>query len=556
MDKMIKERYLLVRKIGEGGMADVYLAMDTVLNREVALKILRGDLSSDPVALLRFQREANAASNINHDNVVGIYDVGEDQNNHYIVMEYIRGKTLKQLIIQRGALEKEEAVNIMKQLVMAVSEAHDNEIIHRDIKPQNIMIKDDGTVKITDFGIAMAADALQLTQSDSVMGSVHYLAPECARGENATKQSDIYSLGIVFYEMLTGEVPHRGEAPIQIAMKHMKEEIPSVLSINPMLPVSIDNIIKRATAKNRINRYPDTHIFFEDLNVCLNEAHAHDEPVEFEDNNDDENEKTMLFDPTGSITKDKKKKRDTGKIVLISFIVIALIFASVMIYQLTRPKAAIIYTVPELVGKSETDASASLLDSGFNILVRYGTSDDYEKGLVYQTIPVSGTTKADKGFTVIVYISQGKSFVVGNYVGQDFTSVKEMLDGLASNNIRILVDPTYIPTSEYKPGTIISQKLLLEGDEVTPNNQKTIIFEVAQNISFIVPPLINSSIDSAYNALVERGAVVEKEVLSTAGMSDEEAALLQKGVVVEMSVEVGSTYEQTEDSKIILRYYE
>ena len=183
----LANRYQIMKRLGEGGMADVYLAYDELLHREVAIKVLRGNLALDPIALLRFQREANAASGLNHPNIVEVYDVGEEQGQHYIVMEYVRGKSLKQLIQQRGALEKKEALAIMDQLVSAVNEAHRNNTIHRDIKPQNVLIKDDGTVKIADFGIATVADALQLTQADTVLGSVHYLAPELARGETASK---------------------------------------------------------------------------------------------------------------------------------------------------------------------------------------------------------------------------------------------------------------------------------------------------------------------------------------------------------------------------------
>ena len=236
---MIAERYMIVSSLGEGGMADVYLAIDTILNREVAIKVLRGELSKDPVTLLRFQREANAVSKLNHPNVVDVYDVGEFEGRHYIVMEYVRGRTLKQLISQRGALHQEEAVNIMIQLTSAVQHAHENDIIHRDIKPQNVLVKDDGTVKITDFGIALAHDTVQLTQSDAVLGSAHYLAPETTRGETPSNQVDIYALGIVFYELLTGNVPFHGDNPVQIAMKHLREEIPSVRDFNPTpLPAS------------------------------------------------------------------------------------------------------------------------------------------------------------------------------------------------------------------------------------------------------------------------------------------------------------------------------
>lgn len=191
-------------------MADVYLAQDLILSREVAIKILRQSLANDPMTLVRFQREASAASKLSHPNVVDIYDVGEADGYHYIVMEYIRGRTLKQLINQRGALDYHEAISIMKQLTSAIAKAHANHIIHRDIKPQNVLVKDDGTAKLTDFGIAIANDAVQLTYYNTVMGSAHYLAPETAQGKEPNEQIDIYSLGIVFYELLTGDVPFRG----------------------------------------------------------------------------------------------------------------------------------------------------------------------------------------------------------------------------------------------------------------------------------------------------------------------------------------------------------
>jgi len=253
--ELINNRYEIVALIGEGGMANVYLANDIVEQRQVAIKILRGEMANDVVALVRFQREANAAATLAHPNIIQIYDVGNDNNRHYIVMEYVRGRTLKQWITQRGALPLEEAIYIMRQITIAMQVAHEKGIIHRDIKPQNVLITDDGSIKITDFGIAMAQDALQLTVSESVMGSVHYLAPELAKGEAATYRSDIYSLGIVFYELLSGDVPFRADAPVQVALKHLREEMPLIRNLNPAIPQFVENIIIKATAKNKANRY-------------------------------------------------------------------------------------------------------------------------------------------------------------------------------------------------------------------------------------------------------------------------------------------------------------
>ena len=215
----INDRYEIVKSIGEGGMANVYLAVDLILNRKVAIKILRGDLANDEKFIRRFQREALAASSLSHPNIVEMYDVGEDNGNYYIVMEYIEGKTLKQLLKKRGHLTVGEAVDIMLQITDGMVHAHDSYIIHRDLKPQNIMIQEDGQIKITDFGIAMALNSTQLTQTNSVMGSVHYLPPEQASGKGSTIKSDIYSMGILFYELLTGVLPFKGDNAVEIALK-------------------------------------------------------------------------------------------------------------------------------------------------------------------------------------------------------------------------------------------------------------------------------------------------------------------------------------------------
>ena len=381
MNKMIAKRYMVVKHIGQGGMADVYVAVDTLLNREVAVKVLRGELSNDPVALLRFQREANASTALSHPNIVDIYDVGEENGYHYIVMEYVRGKDLKQLIAQRGALCKEEAVAIMKQLVSAVAEAHRCNIIHRDIKPQNVLIKDDGTLKVVDFGIALAQDALQLTQSDSVMGSVHYLAPEVARGEAATRQSDIYSLGIVFYELLSGEVPFHGEQAVQIAMKHMREEIPSIRKLNPQLPQAVENVILRATAKNKNFRYPSCEVMLQDLTTCLSPQRADEPRVVFK--TPSEGNKTIAIDtarrkesgsshPSAKPNKKKKKRKKKSNAwvgLLITGLVVLSIAAVVFILALTGNwggKSQLV-EVPPLINLTVEQAASTLSDAGLEL---------------------------------------------------------------------------------------------------------------------------------------------------------------------------------------------
>ena len=265
----INDRYKIVKTIGEGGMANVYLAEDEILNREVAVKILRGDLAEDEKFVRRFQREAISASSLNHPNIVEVYDVGEDDGSYFIVMEYINGVTLKNLIKKRGKLSLVEVVDIMKQLTSGIACAHKNNIIHRDIKPQNVMILDDGKIKITDFGISTALNSIEMTQTNSVMGSVHYLPPEQASGKATTFKSDIYSLGILMYELLTGTIPFKGETAVEVAMKQLKEDLPSIVKKNPEIPQSVENILMRACAKNPLNRYDSVEEMYHDIRVCL-----------------------------------------------------------------------------------------------------------------------------------------------------------------------------------------------------------------------------------------------------------------------------------------------
>ena len=312
----ISDRYEIIRSIGEGGMANVYLGYDTILDRQVAIKVLRGDLSNDEKFVRRFQREALSASSLAHPNIVEMYDVGEDDGIYYIVMEYIEGKTLKQLLKKRGSLTLSEAIDIMLQLTDGMAHAHDSYIIHRDLKPQNIMIKDDGQIKITDFGIAMALNSTQLTQTNSVMGSVHYLPPEQASGKGSTIKSDIYSMGIIFYELLTGSLPFKGENAVEIALKQMKDEIPSVRKINSNIPQSLENIILKATAKNPKNRYDDVKEMYNDLKVCLNEENLNQKPFEYKYPEHELDEKdTMLQEVKEDDTKkeDKKKEKPVAK---------------------------------------------------------------------------------------------------------------------------------------------------------------------------------------------------------------------------------------------------
>lgn len=548
MSKMINNRYLIIKRIGEGGMADVYLAMDTLLNREVAVKILRGELSNDPINLLRFQREASAASEISHPNIVEIYDVGEENHQHYIVMEVVRGKTLKQLIQQRGAIDIEEALIIMKQLVAGLNQAHKHGIIHRDIKPQNILIKDDGTAKIADFGIAQTQDATQLTQADSVMGSVHYMAPETARGETATKQSDIYSVGIVFYELLVGDVPYNAEGAIQVALKHMRDVIPSVKDFNPSIPQSVENIIIKATAKNKFFRYNSAQEMLDDLETCMDHSKIHEKPVVF----DEDEGHTIIMDQVSDLTLENNTS-STIKTTLVGLLISAILigsmwFAVAMFSQAEEDKYV---TMPDITGLSFSEAREQVEALGLYLStnVRYELTDEVDFGKIIRFTPTLNS-QVEKGSGVNVWISDGKYYVVSDYTNMAIDDVEVLL---ANTRININIEKEQNP--DIPPGTVIRQELLNPGDKLDPRRTYNIKLVVSTFVELVVPQLNGTPIETAASQLTAQGVTVKTVKKSTEGLTEEEIEQLEKGVVVETTPSPGSLYIQYEGSEITLYYY-
>ena len=549
MNEMIAERYIIVRSLGQGGMADVYLAMDTVLDREVALKILRGDLANDPVALLRFQREANAASAINHPNIVEIYDVGAWDNKQFIVMEYVRGKTLKQLIAHRGALDQKEAVAIMKQLVEATSIAHSCNIIHRDIKPQNVLVKDDGTIKITDFGIALAQDAIQLTQTDSVMGSVHYLAPEVARGETATIKSDIYALGVVMYELLTSEVPFRAETAVQVAMQHMQKDIPSIKESNATIYQSVENVVLKATAKNKNQRYNSAQEMLDDLNTVFLDKRINE--AKWQVDEADEHGKTIALAKVSKQTESKKPKNIVSNAFGISLIILAAI-SMILIILLSsnwgedNRKLEMI----DITNMSVEQATQELAAMGLTITKTiYQVTDDIDEGIIISSSPSVGTI-TEKGSGVVITVSDGKYFIVDDYAGKTEEQVRSLLAG---KRITIKVEKE---VNEFvKPGDIIRQELLNPGDKVDPNRQYEIKLFVSGYLEFTIPDnMIGMNVFEAQNMLTEKGAMVMLYPLSTEDLTEEEKENIEYNTVISMTPSSG-LYIQYEDNSIVLYYY-
>lgn len=455
----INDRYEIIRSIGEGGMANVYLAHDIILKRDVAVKILRGDLANDEKFVRRFQREAISASSLNHPNIVEMYDVGEDDGKYFIVMEYIEGKTLKSLIKRRGALTLPEVIDIMLQLTSGIAHAHESYIIHRDIKPQNVMILEDGTVKITDFGIAMALNSNELTQTNSVMGSVHYLPPEQANGTGATIKSDIYSLGILMFELLTGKLPFKGENAVEIAIKQMRDSIPSVVEMNEDIPQSIENVILRACAKNPKNRYNSALEMHEDIKTALNPERA-DEPklvYQYPEQDFDDTKKVGSRSERHKDKSEKDKDMKTNKALIVTgviagILVLALVTIFFIVPMIQNSRS---FTMPSLEKKSEKVAKQKLEELGVKVKVSKKASDKIKKGYVIETDPKKGAS-VKKGATVKLIVSSGpETFEAENYVGKNFEAVKMLLE---EKGIKVTSETKFLSSAEKdKDGKILEQ---------------------------------------------------------------------------------------------------
>ena len=561
---VIADRYEVVSHIGQGGMADVFLAVDTILNRQVAIKILRADLSTDAVSILRFEREAQAAAALAHPNIVEIYDVGDYKGHHYIVMEYVTGKTLKQVIRSRGPLVNEEAVDIMKQLCSAISEAHSRGIIHRDIKPQNVIVKADGSIKILDFGIATAKGSMQLTQANNVMGSVHYLAPELAKGEAASPQSDIYALGIVLYEMLAGDVPFKADQAVQIALKHMREPMPDVRLINASVPQSIANVITRATAKDPNNRYGSCREMLQDISTCLRPERLNERKlVLHEDIQKQKKEQTNVkAEPargkhtnftsshTYETSSHEKGKNYTKPVATIFGIVVVVGIIAALIFNFLPRNTK----VPSIQGMSLQDAEKALHKANLNIdesNISYELTEDIEQGIVISSSPEEGS-EVGGDTSISLVVSSGIGVTCDDFVGQNITDVKKQLNSQYPNLTVNAVSEDSMKTG----GTILRQEKLQAGTLFNPSkpNEITLVYATYPTIT-IPDDIIGMDVQSAQRELEHMGAVVRTSNRDTTQMSQEELDSITPGVVISCDPAYGTSYTQKENNYITLYYY-
>lgn len=472
---IIGHRYRIIRSLGEGGMANVYLAHDLVLDRDVSVKLLRLDLRDDPDTKRRFHREALAATQLNDPHIVGVYDVGEDNGMQYMVMQYVQGTDLKAFIKQHYPIPLPQVVDIMEQVLSAVEAAHDHGIIHRDLKPQNILIDANKNIKITDFGIAVATSQNSLTQTNTLMGSVHYLSPEQARGSIATKQSDIYSLGIILYEMLTGTVPFEGETAVSIALKHFREDIPSVRTVNSHIPQALENVVLQATAKNPHERYDSVREMAADLATSLDAAR--DSEPKWHVQCDDGKTKVLSaaeiakqiqnVDDRQADTKQEQSpaqpqpaKRGHHRIRYWSIGIAALAVVGLITASWWFMFRQVI--VPDVEGKTPIQAERALNSQGLRVgNITRVNSEQVDKNHVISTTPDTSSKKRVNS-TVDLTVSAGvKNMAMADYVGDSYDSVASALraKGFVVHQQKVhsdTVDSGMIVKQNYGKGKVVA----------------------------------------------------------------------------------------------------
>ncbi len=409
--KVLDNRYELMEFVGQGGMALVYLAKDRRTGHQVAVKLLRPEYAEDEEFLGRFEREAQTASKMSHHNIVNLLDIGQQDGLRYLVMEYVNGRTLKEVIVQKGALPPTVAAQIAIRILSALRHAHENGIIHRDIKSQNILVNSDGHIKVSDFGIARVAGSNTISKTDNVMGSVHYFSPEQAKGENVTCASDLYSVGIVLYEMLTGQLPFDGDTPVAIAMQHVSGTPKEINELNPAVPPALSRVVKKAMAKTTENRYQDAVDMAQDIQRALAEPDG-TWMGRLPDKKDDTFEKIQAsaFTSTMQIKNlQKEKKKKLVKILTVMFIsllcIAAIVLGSLMIYDRIVMSTEAPYVLDETLENAER-----LLDkAGLQTEIRRISDEVHPVGTVIMQSPEYGTPMR-KNETVLLTVSTGPEY--------------------------------------------------------------------------------------------------------------------------------------------------
>lgn len=566
--KIFAGRYRIIKQIGRGGMADVYLAKDLILDgEEVAVKVLRTNYQTDPIAVARFQREARAMADLDHPHIVRITDIGEEEGQQYLAMEYVAGLDLKRYIKEHHPLSNEEAVRIMGQILLAMRLAHTRGIVHRDLKPQNILLTPDGTAKVTDFGIAVAFAETSLTQTNSMLGSVHYLSPEQARGSKATVQSDIYAMGIIFYEMLTGHIPYDGDSAVTIALQHFQKPLPSVIAENPSVPQALENVVIKATAKKLTDRYKSVAEMYVDLSSSLSYNRRNEPKLVFDDATKADT-KTLPKVPQSTLTAIPKpqvqsSKQQPKKVVqptstneylekpvkkrkfrfryLILLATIGLVAAS-LIWILSRTPATI--AIPDVAGQTVAEAKETLKKANFEIgEEKSEASEKVEEGRIIRTDPDAGTGRKE-GTKINLVVSSGKqSFQLSNYVGRNYTDVVAELKNMKVPENLIKIEEE--ESSDSEVGTVLRQTPPV-GTTYDLTKASTITLTVAKKVtSASMPNYIGSSLEFTKNNLIQIVGVKEANIevveVSTAPEGTAEGTVVEQNPKVGEKVDLNKT---------------
>ncbi|PSC78613.1 Stk1 family PASTA domain-containing Ser/Thr kinase, partial [Mammaliicoccus sciuri] len=546
--RIIAGRYEFVKYLGGGGMSNVYLAKDKILNRDVAVKVINIPPYEKEKAVERFEREVQNTTILSHSNVVNVLDVEEDDNCYYLVMEYIEGPTLKEYLCKEGKLSADEAVEMTLQILKGIAHAHHHRIIHRDIKPQNILMTKNGTLKILDFGIARALSETALTETNHVMGSVQYLSPEQAKGQSTDESSDIYSIGIVLYELLTGHPPFNGETPVSVAIKHIQEELPSIRKERPSIPQSIENVIMKATRKEKSLRYRDTNEMYYDLLTALDDERK-DELPRYESDSDTKTMPVIKADEEESDTKTvpiattqqnanaqqqnmetnkPKRKRNKWLIVFVPILLLCMLVGAIG-FALTAPKYV---DVPNLLGKSRGEALALIDEKGLSKgKITEAYSNSFKEGEVMKVTPKVGS-KVKEMTKVDLVISQGvKTFTIEDYVGKSADKTKKQLEKQGFESVRIKEQ-----YDKAMNGTVINQNIE-PGSKVVPKDTMIILTKSIGVKQEYVKDYTGEEISKATSELEALGFKVEQSEVE----SDEPADTIVKQSFKDGQLPVEST---------------
>ncbi|HHW00002.1 MAG TPA: Stk1 family PASTA domain-containing Ser/Thr kinase [Clostridiaceae bacterium] len=550
-------RYKLIEKIGGGGMAIVYKAKCTLLNRYVAVKILRPEFTSDEEFVKRFQAEAQAAASLSHPNIVSIYDVGNENGIHYIVMEYIDGITLKEYINQNGTLPWREATNIAIQICSALEQAHRNHIVHRDIKPHNILITKDGIAKVTDFGIAKAVSSSTITMVGNTIGSVHYFSPEQARGGYVDEKSDLYSLGIVMYEMVTGRTPFNGDTPVAIALKHIQSQAVQPIAINPQIPRGINDIIVKAITKEQNGRYQSASEMLSDLNHVLREPEGG-----FIKYSGADDSPTVRINSLGEkrlarekeeirIKGNNSEKKNSGKdkiatwLAVATSVVIMLVFIVIgfkTFFPAIQEKDIVI---EDYVGKRYEDVKAEL--ARYNIIAEENLvfNDEYGEGIIVrQDVPAGTEFKVGGANKIVFDVSKGPHLIeIPDFRNEDYRKAETYIEN--ELNLKTNVVDEY--SDDVPNGHVIRTEPGPEDGGVSPDTVVTIVKSIGPKLEMVtVPNLLGKTYNQVqnelYNAKLKIGKVTPENVSSAVDkvirQFPEAGATVEEGTAVDIEFDI------------------